>query len=220
MKRNILLMGFIFIFIYCKKTNVNSELRIINYDTIKYDIIIKDKQCYKLSEGYYKKYGFLISNFFEELNYEYKIDLNNDNIDNDTIVVLSPKNMTIPSENQVCLNEEKGNRLLLIKIKDVCKIYKNVINNDFSSGTTGIELIEKTENGFKLQRHLGQSCFFDYEVYINYIKNDYYITQIVLRSGCPGDNDVEKKYEYVDCKFPLIDYRRTIIDSLRIKNKM
>lgn len=130
--------------------------------------------------------------------------------------MLAPKNMLIPSENIDCVNEIKADRLLLIKVGSVRKNYSNLIRNNFGLGSIGMEFIEKTSAGFKLNNHLGQSCYLDYNLYIEYYKNDFYITEISAKSDCLGEGTKQKSIKYKLSDYNLSYYNRGVIDSLLI----
>lgn len=186
---------------------------IVKIDTIKPEVEIKSYECAYSFQGYFEKYGYVISNFYEELDYWF-IDLDNDSL-NDTLSILSPRNMVTPSENKICENEKKSNRLLLINKKGRKFLFYNVIRNEFGNATIGAEFIEKTNNGFKLSYHKGQSCFLDYDINVSYFDDSFFIDSIKLRSGCPGDKEKIAIIKYSKQEFPLTNYKRTMIDSLK-----
>lgn len=59
-----------------RKAIVNDESLVI-YDTIKYTEPIVNKRCSEKSYGYFSKYGYCISNFYEDVQSVF-IDINND----------------------------------------------------------------------------------------------------------------------------------------------
>ena len=202
----------------CLSTKNNSTYEITKIDTLEPEIRIENYNCAEKFAGYYNDYGYIISNFYEKIAYNV-IDIDNDNV-NDTLIILSPKNMIIPSENIMCKDEKISNRILLVNKKGSKLIFKNVIRNKFGSGTIGSEFIEKTDNGFKLAYHLGQACFFDYDINIIHFENNLFISSIKLRSGCPGEKEKIKLIKFSKKDFPLSSYKRTIIDSLKNSNHM
>ncbi len=208
MKKIMLLLPLILLFCCTSKNGKKFQNNKVDYnsDTIRYSSSIINRECREKSIGFYNKYGFCISNFYEIVNVAF-VDLDSNNT-NDTIVILAPKNMLIPSENLECSKEEKSDRLLLISMGKVRKVYDNVICNDFGNATVGIENIEPIKSGFKLTNHIGQACFLDYEIHVKYYEKEFYIEKITSISNCPGGAEKVLNKNYKQEEFNLAEYDR------------
>jgi hypothetical protein len=194
------------------KKNINNA----NVDSIKPKFRSTNSFINKQINTYYSKYGICISKYYSDINFV-SIDINHDMI-RDTLIILSPIGL-LPNENLDDIVEDKNNRLLLIKLKNKLYVYDNIISNEWGLGSTGAESVEKSEEGFKLTNHLGQACFFDYEIYIDFINNNFFISKVSTRSGCPGEKEKNNTITYEKGKYNLSNYNRLVIDSLMCNEK-
>lgn len=211
--RCFLITSISFLLISCSIGGKGSNIAL---DTIKPPFSIENSLCKIKSNGYFKKYGLIISNFYE-ITDSYFFDFDNDKI-KDTLVILSPINMLLPSINSECSEVKKGNRLLIIINKKRASIFENVIRNEFGSATIGTESISESKDGFTLSYYQGQACYFEYEIKVIYKNNTFFVNEIILKSGgCPGEK--EKKIDFINKNLLLKNYNRASIDSLRMANE-
>lgn len=190
-----------------KKTNSSC-------DTIRPKIISKNSPCFEKVESYYKKYGFLISDYYTEIDF-FVDDIDNDKLI-DTVSIFSPKDLLPGSLCKHSINEI-NDRVLVVK-SGTGNNYKfsNIITNKKGLGTVGAELIKKSKNGFVLHKHLGQNCFFDYSIEIKHFKSEFFIRQIKAKiGGCEGQDNDSVILNYPQQSFRLKDFKREIIDSIR-----
>jgi hypothetical protein len=197
----------------CLTTSQRGEIVIqSNSDTLMPDFDILNLECQEVSNGFFRKYGFTVSNFFEVVTEEI-FDVNNDGI-KDSIAILSPKNLLLPSLYPFCQNEGKGNRILLVRFKDFRASYKTLIRNETGIATLGIEQIEKADSGFNLTYQKGQSCFFSYKISISFYDRNLFIDSIKASAGCPGEKVRDTLLKYSKSEFLLENFNRTKIDSI------
>jgi hypothetical protein len=176
------------------------------------DFEILNLECQNLSKGYFTKCGFTVSNYFEVVAEE-SVDVNKDGI-KDSIAIISPKNLLLPSLYSSCQNEKKGNRILLVKVNDFTASYKSLIRNETGVATLGVEQIEDSFSGFKLTFRKGQSCFFIYEISVSFYNKNLFVDSIKASSGCPGDKKSDTLIKYSRGELLLNKFDRTIIDSI------
>lgn len=216
MKLNkIILILFVFL-ISCK----NNKADLINIkektnDTIKPTHLNKNSLCYKNSLNYKYKYGFVISDLYD-ISEEEIFDIDKDFI-KDTIAILSPLTLLPSSRCEIKQDELIDNRLLLIILSNKKKfLFENVITNEMGLGTLGAELIKKENNGFILEKELGQSCHFKYEIHVKILNEKCFIENIsLITSGCPYDKDRKININFSKKTFLLEKYTRKTIDSLK-----
>jgi hypothetical protein len=194
------------------KLLIDKELHTSNFlsDTIrpKIDYAFKTS-CADQFKGYFYSFGFWISNYYVICDYK--------GLNGDTIAVLSPKILT-PEASSCRDQDEKivNGRLLLINTKNKKSIYKNVIENNIGAGTCGGEFIEMTTNGFFLFKEIGQSCKFSYKIGVKYLDDDFYISDIFMKSKCPSDTspkEISIRFNFKELK--LSEYNRNLPESLR-----
>ena len=184
-------------------------------DTIKPKIISKNSPCFEKVESYYKKYGFLVSDYYSEIDF-FVDDIDNDKLI-DTVSIFSPKDLLPGTLCKHSINQT-NDRVLVVK-SGTGSSYKfsNIITNNKGLGTVGSELIKKSKNGFILYKHLGQNCFFDYSIEINHLKGEFFIRQIKAKiGGCEEQDNDSIILNYPHEAYRLKDFKREIIDSIRI----
>ncbi|MGV3597366.1 MAG: hypothetical protein ACO1PI_05810 [Bacteroidota bacterium] len=174
------------------------------------------KDCREKYPGYYKKCNIIISNFYEIVD-SYNIDIDADDYA-DEVAILSPKSRIITRLDNICEEDTLSNRFLLIALKDTTYIFNNVIRNELGFASIGTEHIEKIDSGFNMSYQFGQSCYFQYTINVRFIERNFYIDNIIIRKGCPGESDSTKEYQYSKYEILLSKYKRTMIDSLRNTN--
>jgi hypothetical protein len=213
--KTVFIISLLFGFASCS-SSVEHTTQLLNRDTIAAPALIGQK-CDSAAAGYYEKYGYVISRFYEEVD-QSAMDVNEDGRE-DSLAIFSPLNR-IPA-NDVCDSVEQTDRLLFIVVDGETFVYPNVIRNELGIAALGTEqIISNNGAGFALTYHMGQACFFEYDIHVGYDDEAFYVRQISLRSACPGDETKEKHYNFTDKKFLLTQYTRSMIDSLRTLNKM
>ena len=181
-------------------------------DTLSIDFDLKDKDCAEQTSGFFKKLGFVISNFYEVAEIG-ALDVDGDG-EIDTLAILNPKNR-VPNVAMVCAGEKKPDRVLLLSIGEDRYVFDNVVRNELGPATLGVEHINEYKGGFNLSYRMGQACYLTYDININYLHKEFYIHDITLRrGGCPGDIEQVKTYDYSSDKLRLRDYKRSMTDSL------
>jgi hypothetical protein len=221
MMKNLIITVILIFVISCKN---NSPILAQNKeevnDTIKPKFLNKNSTCYSNSLKFSKKYGFVISDFYD-VSEEKIFDMDKD-LKKDTIVILSPLTLTPATDCE--LNNDKliDNRILIISMSNGKKfLFDNVITNELGIGTLGSEYIKESKNGFILEKEMGQSCFFRYEIQIKYSDDKFIIQNIFLHTGgCPDKKSYNKKIDYSNKKYLLEKYNRKTIDSLKIVEKI
>lgn len=214
--RRVILLTFCSFLLFCKNSksapHYNSE--VIN-DTIKPKQLNKKSPCYANSLKFKKKYGFIISDFYD-ISEEIVFDIDNDQ-KKDTIAIISPLTLTPASDCEIISNELTDNRVLIILLSNGKKyFFDNVITNKLGVGTLGAEFIKENNNGFILEKEIGQSCFFKYEIQIRFLNNKFIIENITLKTGgCPESKEKIKVIDFKKEKFFLEKYDRKVVDSLR-----
>jgi hypothetical protein len=219
-KKIIIAVLFIFV-VSCKNNNpIFAQNKKIVNDTIKPKFLNKNSVCYSNSLKFSKKYGFVISDFYD-VSEEQIFDIDED-LKKDTIVILSPLTLTPATDCE--LNNDKliDNRILIISMSNgKIFLFDNVITNELGIGTLGAEFIKESKNGFILEKEVGQSCFFKYEIQIKYSDDKFIIQNIFLHSGgCPDNKTNNKKIDFSNKKYLLEKYNRQTIDSLKIVYKI
>jgi len=185
--------------------------------------LIANDDCLNQSKGYFNRFGYSISNYFE-LTFTEAKDLDNNGVV-DSIAILSP--LELLPEFEFCHKQKESfveNRLLLVNLMNADgTIYKkfrfdNVISNEptqaIKSGEEYIEVIEGFP-GFVLYQDYGQGCYAQYYIYINYsLKgNDFEIDSITFKNFCPGVDTEEniEKYLIESRPFYLKEYERELL---------
>lgn len=204
----------------------NSSHRMIEkkelLDTIQPEYkIANNSPCFDISKGYFKKFGIVISNFYEVTKI-LSIDLNNDK-KMDSLIILTPNSLIPDAEKGgVCYRKDTIENRLLIKIlnldnKRELSIFKNVISNNSSAAWDGSEDIKITKNGFELIGRRGQGCVFEYNIYILNNKNRLYVDSIKFYSSCS-----DKKEFKINYNKPLLleSFNKEIIDSIKTKEDL
>ena len=219
-KKTIITVLFIFA-ISCKNNSpMVAQNKTVENDTIKPKFLNKNSTCYSTSLKFSKKYGFVISDFYD-VSEEQTFDINGD-LKKDTIAILSPLTLTPATDCE--LNNDKliDNRILIISMSNGNNfLFDNIITNELGIGTLGAEFIKESKNGFILEKEIGQSCLFKYQIQIKYSHDKFIIQNINLHTGgCPDKKTNNKKIDYSDEKYLLEKYNRQTIDSLKIVTKM
>ena len=115
-------------------------------------------------------------------------------------------------------NTHKGeNRILLIKRDSHFYRFDNVISNDVYGYIDGNESLKENGNGFELWFEKGQSCTFEYHIYIGFFNSKIKITHITLITLC---NDKKKVKNIRYKNFLLKNFHRNLIDKLKNKYSM
>ena len=182
-----------------------------------------NSKCFKISKGYFKRFGLTISKFYE-VSKVLPIDLNNDKRV-DTLVILTPLSL-IPNAEQggVCYRKNiVENRLLLeiLNLKNhqkLSKKFNNLISNESSIAWLGYEDIKVTNNGFELLGYRGQSCIFEYNISVVNKNSEFYIDNIKLKSSCSKKKQLNLNLKKKPLK--LFKYDRKMIDSIKLVNNM
>ncbi|MGN6494495.1 MAG: hypothetical protein ACTHLE_21060 [Agriterribacter sp.] len=188
----------------------------ISADTIKPGFKIQNQECQSLSTGFFIKCGFIVSSFYEVID-EQTFDVDHNGIA-DSLASISPKNMLLPSVYPYCRNEKKGNRILLVLIGTFRGSYDNVIRNEPGIATVGTEQIEKSISGFKLTYQKGQSCFFNYEISVNFYNNNLFVDSIAASAGCPAEKERSSLLKYSKGELPLKSFTRTAVSTLELES--
>src|SRR5574344_278072 len=129
--------------------------------------------------------------------------------------ILSPYVMTVKGCRTYKNNGQ--NRILLIKRKSKFYRYDNVISNEVYGYIEGNENLKKSREGFELWFEKGQSCTFEYHIYISFHYSQFKVTEIVLNTIC-DDQNLRKSIRYRN--FLLQNYHRGLIEKLKIKYSM
>ncbi|MNY09783.1 hypothetical protein D3C86_1427200 [compost metagenome] len=220
MKKKYFLISLIIISLSCKKIgNEQKEIAATFFDSIKCPEKL-EKKCSVLTNGYSKKFGIILSNYFEVSDKLY-YDINKDN-KVDTLLILTPASI-IPGEKGYNCNSRSDldDRLLVILNnidgkKSKVKIFKNVISNQASVAWSGSEEFEKYENGFELKKSAGQGCKFDYSIFVNTKNEQIVIDSLKLSSFCPsGSGYKEKKINFQKAK-KIELFNKKMIDSIKL----
>lgn len=180
--------------------------------------IPNNQSCRSLAQGYFLRFGLIISNFYE-IQESSLLDYNNDGF-LDTFTIISPLSLIpTPEKGGVCIWNNQDtieDRLLLIKshFKKGSKvlIYPNVISNQATIAWQGYESVEESPNGFQLHAVKGQGYVVEYFIRVVQHENSFYIREIKLACTAPYR---EKTLNYKAREFPLENYSRSVIDSLR-----
>ncbi|MNQ79037.1 hypothetical protein D3C85_939670 [compost metagenome] len=218
--RNITIFIIIMLTCSCGKIKQHDNSSEVKFDTINKPKNLK-QECDNVTNGYKKKFGAYISNYFE-ITDEMVFDINNDN-KLDTLAILTPAPL-IPGElsNKCTYGDETYNRLLVVfkntnGINSTITIFKDVISNQVSIAWGGSEGFKQYKNGFILKKSSGQGCKFDYSIFINTLGKEAVVDSINLSSFCPsGNNFKERKINFEKTKM-LKDFNRKIIDSIKVK---
>lgn len=220
-KKVIITVLLIFV-VSCNNNNpIFAQKKEVVNDTIKPKFLNKTSVCYHNSLKFTKKYGFVISDFYD-VSEEQTFDIDGD-LKKDTIVILSPLTLTPATDCELNNNNKLiDNRILIIFMSNGKKfLFDNVITNELGIGTLGAEFIKESENGFILEKEIGQSCFFKYEIQIKYSDDKFIIQNIFLHTGgCPDNKINNKKIDFSNKKYLLEKYNRQTIDSLKIVHKI
>jgi hypothetical protein len=206
-----------------KKESTQLPKNIVKNDTLKslYSHP-KSAYCEDLAKGYYKKFGILISNFYEVGSF-IPYDFNDDGA-TDTIAILNPFTSIPMTKNfRDCYSEEVNDRLLVFIKNDgsrnsIFKIYSNKVSNEISPAWEGGEFLRSEKDGFSLIGDKGQGCKFEYEVFMKQSNSEFFLDNIKMSFYCPNKKITEKTYTYTDKKISLDDYHRDVIDSLKTLN--
>jgi hypothetical protein len=219
-KKTIIILLFIFV-VSCKNNSpILAQNKEVANDTIKPKFLDKKSMCYSNSLKFSKKYGFVISDFYD-VSEEQTFDIDED-LKKDTIAILSPLTLTPATDCELNNNKLIDNRILIVSMSNGKKfLFDNVITNELGIGTLGAEFIKESKNGFILEKETGQSCFFKYEIQIKYSNDKFIIQNIFLHTGgCPDSKTNNKKIDYSNEKYLLEKYNRQTIDSLKIVEKI
>ncbi|SCY49596.1 hypothetical protein SAMN02927916_2300 [Flavobacterium anhuiense] len=170
-----------------------------------------EKKCLDQVKGYKNKYGIILSNYYTDQPIPFDFD-NNKTVD--TIVVLKPY---YESNEENCFpnNSEFDFPILLIsktinKKSEIFKIYKNVLK---CNTPVYYEEIKINNSGFIISKDLiGNSGFYT-KTYISFNANDFYVDSINVESW--GWKQYKKTLKFTETNFPLSNYKRTDIDSIR-----
>lgn len=217
--KNLIIIVILILVVSCKN---NSPILAQNKeevnDTIKPKFLDKTSLCYVNSLKFNNKFGYVISNFYD-VSEEQTFDIDED-LKKDTIAILSPLNLVPATTCELRKNELIDNRILIISMSNGKKfLFDNVISNELGIGTLGAEFIKESKDGFILEKEIGQSCFFKYEIQIKYLSHNFYIQNILLSSGgCPNKKSDKKLIDYTNKKYLLKKYNRQTIDSLKSIN--
>lgn len=182
----------------------------------------QSSQCNEMSNGYYKKFGIFISNFYEVSSY-IPYDFNNDG-KVDTIAVLSPfTSIPMTKRFRDCNNKNIDNRLLIFienmgEKNKLFKIYSNIISNEISTAWEGSESLKSEKDGFNLIGDKGQGCKYEYTIFFKQKNVDFFLDNIKLSYYCPDKPLIEKRYQYSNKEILLNLYNRNTIDSLKLIN--
>ena len=186
--------------------------------------LITNNNCLNQSKGYYNRFGYNISNYFEFSAVEAK-DLDNNGVI-DSIGILSP--LELLPEFDFCHKQTAGfteNRLLLVNLMStdgtILKKYKydNVVSNrPTQTIKKGEEYIDASDEqtGFVLFQDFGQGCYVQYYLYINYFseESDFIIDSLLFKSACPIDTiETTIKHQIERSPFYLKEYNRSILDE-------
>ena len=134
---------------------------------------------------------------------------------NTQIAIFSPYSMTADGCEKYV---DKGeNRILLIKRDSHFYRFDNVISNDVYGYIDGNESLKENGNGFELWFEKGQSCTFEYHIYIGFFSSKIKITHITLITLCNNKKKV-KNIRYKN--FLLKNFHRNLIDKLKNKYSM
>ncbi|MDY0986089.1 hypothetical protein SOM12_01600 [Flavobacterium sp. CFBP9031] len=162
-------------------------------------------------KGYKNKYGIIFSNYYRDQPIPFDFD---DNKTIDTIVVLKPY---YESSNDDCFpnNSEFDFTILLISKtthgkSKVFKTYKNALK---CNTPTYYEEIITTKNGFVISKDITGNNSFYTKTYISFKANEFYVDSINVESW--GWKQYKKTLKYTDTSFPLSNFKRTDIDSIR-----
>lgn len=217
MVRTLIITVVLILIISCKNNSpiLTQNKQEIN-DSIKPRFLNKNSNCYANSLKFKKKFGYVISDFYD-VSDEQAIDIDND-LKKDTIIILSPLNLTPATDCELNKGKSIDNRILIISMSNGKKfLFENVITNDLGIGTLGAEFIKEGKNGFILEKEIGQSCLFKYEIQITYSNDKFIIQNITLHTGgCPDKKTNNKTINYSNKKYFLEKYTRHTIDSLKI----
>ncbi|WP_294297457.1 hypothetical protein [uncultured Chryseobacterium sp.] len=223
--KNLMICFLLILIASCTKKNVKISIadNKVKTDTLKSIYSHpKSKHCSDLAQGYYKRFGILISNFYEVGSF-IPYDFNNDGA-TDTIAILNPFTSIPMTRNfSECYSKEINDRLLVFIKNDgsesrIYRTYANVISNEISATWEGGEFLRSEKDGFSLIGDKGQGCKFEYDIFIKQTNNEFFLNRIKMSFYCPNQKIIEKKYNYRDEKISLKDYKRNIIDSLKIIN--
>ena len=182
-----------------------------------------NESCLEQAKGYYQRFGYSVSNYFEFTSVESK-DLNGDGV-TDSIAILSP--LELLPEFETCHKQPTDtaeSRLLLVNLMNPDGSvsqrfrYDKVISNEPTSLTkSGSEYIDvSTEQpGLTLYQDYGQGCYAQYYIHIDYLnkERDFEIDSIVFKNFCPGSDTVEhvEQYSIKARPFYLKDYSRELV---------
>lgn len=217
-------MNKVLIFIYLFVFTLGCSQRKEQFERLepKHKVTAND-DCLNQSNGYYNRFGYNISNYFEFTAIEAK-DLDNNGIV-DSIAILSP--LELLPEFEICHKQKEDfieNRLLLVNLMNADGTeykkfrFDNVISNEptqtIKSGEEYIEILEDF-SGFILYQDYGQGCYAQYYIYINYSisKEDFEIESIIFKNFCPGVDAEENTEKYLIEHRPyyLKEYKREIL---------
>ncbi|WP_119792225.1 hypothetical protein [Flavobacterium anhuiense] len=170
-----------------------------------------EKKCLDQVKGYKNKYGIIFSNYYRDQPIPFDFD---DNKTIDTIVVLKPY---YESSNDNCFpnNSEFDFPILLISKtthgkSKVFKTYKNALK---CNTPTYYEEIITTKNSFVISKDITGNNSFYTKTYISFKSNEFYVDSINVESW--GWKQYKKTLKYTDTSFPLSNFKRTDIDSIR-----
>lgn len=202
----------------CNKVKISKNENTIIFDSIKAPEGLEDS-CSVSVKGYKKKFGVILSNYFE-ISDQMFYDINKDE-KIDTLLVLTPASMIPGEKGNSCNRADLDDRLLVVLFnldgkKSKINIFKNIISNQISVAWQGSEEFGKYKNGFKLQKSSGQGCKFDYSIFVNTTNKRIIIDSISLSSFCPSSNNKEKNIQFFKTK-DIRKFNRKMIDSIKMK---
>ena len=201
----------LFNFISCNKIE-NKNIKDNPKDTVKKPKKISvEENCLEQVRGYKNKYGIVFSNYYRDQPISFDFD-NNKIID--TIVVLKPY---YESNEDDCFpnNSEFDFPILLIsktinKKSEIFKIYKNVLK---CNTPVYYEEIKINKSGFIISKDLTGNNGFYTKTFVSFKQNDFYVDSVRVESW--GLKQYKKTLKFADTSFPLSNYKRTDIDSIR-----
>lgn len=216
---------FIFIILFScnKKTKDDTLIIDSTYDSIKGPEKIHN-DCFKLTSGYKKRFGVILSNYFE-ISSKVFYDFNNDN-KIDTIVVLTPASLIAGEKGNLCTSNSKFDNRLLVLFENLngkkskIKIFNNIISNQSSVAWSGFEKLYCTENGFVLKKSAGQGCKFKYSIFVNTKSDIKVIDSINFSSFCPSEDNFREIKIQMEKDYKLEFFNRKFIDSIKIRENL
>lgn len=216
MKKGIYFSGLIILIITFlinfPKTNANNYNSKISYDTIKFKGLGEiPANCLQFSDKYYKRFGIVISNYYQVRD-SLAISLNNDKYI-DTIVILSPLSLE-PIDENCDFSFDKHPKRLLVEIinnngkSKIRNIYPNLVS-DIGGVLSHYNGIFKTKEGFKINHEAGARYSWEYSVRLSVGKDSLTLTSIFKKCSYNG-KDKNISYHYNNAPISKINIPDTI----------